>query len=67
MELTKIESLLEKYYEGESCLEEEKILLEYFAHNTVPEYLVIDQLHFRYYYRPAGQPSPKVQLSRKSS
>lgn len=39
MELNKIETLLIKYDEGATNLEEERILKEYFASGDVPEYL----------------------------
>lgn len=39
MELNKIESLLKSYDEGETSLEEEKLLKEYFRSEKVPEHL----------------------------
>lgn len=39
MELIKIESLLKKYDEGETSLNEEKLLKEYFSSGETPEHL----------------------------
>lgn len=39
MELIKIESLLQKYDEGETSLKEEKILKEYFSSEETPDHL----------------------------
>ena len=39
MELTKIESLLIKYEEGETSLQEEKFLKEYFTSEETPDHL----------------------------
>ncbi len=48
MELRKIEILLEKFYEGKSSDQEEKILREYFLTQNVPEYLESDKAYFLY-------------------
>lgn len=39
MELLKIERLLEKYFEANTNLEEEKVLREFFTKESVPEHL----------------------------
>ncbi|WP_109438574.1 hypothetical protein [Aquimarina sp. AU119] len=39
MELSNIEKLLEKYFEGETTISEEKELKVYFTRETVPEHL----------------------------
>lgn len=39
MELSKIEELLEKYFEATTSIEEEKLLQEYFASNDVASHL----------------------------
>lgn len=44
-----IKSLLEKYFEGESSLREEKILRDYFSHNEVEESLRPYQPLFRFF------------------
>ena len=48
MELSKIESLLERYDEGETSLAEEKQLREYFLNNGIPEHLRSYQLMFMF-------------------
>jgi hypothetical protein len=46
MELKEIKILLEKYYEGETSLEEEKILKVYFRNYEVPDELASDRVLF---------------------
>lgn len=48
MKLQQIEILVQKYYVGESSIEEEKQLKEFFSENEVPEHLqaIQDQLAF---------------------
>jgi len=48
MELTKIEELLSRYEEGNTSLEEEKILKEYFKKEEVPPHLYEYQRLFTY-------------------
>lgn len=48
MDLLKIKALLEKYYNGESSIEEEKILQEYFAGDNVSAELLADRDIFIY-------------------
>lgn len=40
MELAKIEKLLDAYFEGETTLEDEKILRNYFINENIPTHLV---------------------------
>ncbi len=49
MELQKIEKLLEKYLEGTTSLEEEKILKNFFANDNVPSHLESYKSLFEYY------------------
>ncbi|MFC4740563.1 hypothetical protein ACFO3U_11230 [Flavobacterium ponti] len=49
MELQKIEKLLEKYLEGTTSLEEEKIIKNFFANDNVPSHLESYQSLFEYY------------------
>jgi len=49
MNLQEIETLLNKYYEGESSLEEEQYLMEYFRQDVVPDHLAPHQEQFMYY------------------
>ncbi len=46
MELVKIETLLEAYFEGETSLEQESILRDYFATNNVAPHLAAYQQLF---------------------
>jgi hypothetical protein len=49
MKLQEIEQLVNKYYEGESTLDEEKQLKEYFTSNEVPEHLQMIQDQLTYF------------------
>jgi hypothetical protein len=49
MELQKIEKLLEKYLEGTTSLEEEKIIKNFFANDNVPSHLESYKSLFEYY------------------
>ncbi len=49
MELVKIENLLEKYFEGNTSLEDEKVLQTYFAQAYVPAHLQEYQAMFAYF------------------
>lgn len=48
MNIKEIEKSLEKYYEGNSSLSEEKILREFFSREDVPDYLKIHQPLFQW-------------------
>ena len=49
MELTKVEALLEKYFEGQTTLGEENMLKFYFTKEELPEHLEVYKSMFRYY------------------
>ncbi len=49
MESAKIEKLLEKYYEAETSLQEEKILKEYFSGSEIPIHLQEHKDMFNYF------------------
>ena len=49
MDLKQIEILLQKYYNGETSIEEEGQLTDFFKHNDVPDHLKPDQDIFDYY------------------
>ncbi len=49
MNLNEIEALLKRFYNGESSLEEEQRLREYFNLENVPDHLIAHQEQFRYY------------------
>jgi len=55
MNTKEIEELLERYYEGETSLEEEKLLREFFSVDEVPEKLRQHQPLFRYFIDEASQ------------
>lgn len=50
MDLQKIEKLLQKYYNGETSLEEEEVLRIFFASRDVPDHLEAEKEVFSYYY-----------------
>ena len=52
MDLQKIEKLLQKYYNGETSLEEEEVLRTFFASRDVPGHLEAEKEMFTYYYGP---------------
>ena len=49
MDLESVEALLAKYYEGETSIEEERKLKEFFNSGNVPEEMVQEQIKFRFY------------------
>ena len=55
MNTKEIEELLERYYEGETTLAEEKLLKEFFSLDEVPEHLRQHQAMFRYFTAEASQ------------
>jgi hypothetical protein len=57
-----IEKLLEKYYEGETTLQEEKYIKEFFSKAGVPAHLQHHQAEFGYYRHTAGE-TPSKNLS----
>lgn len=57
-----IETLLERYYEGETSLEEEKVLRQFFHQETIPPYLQGHAAQFRYF-SEARQQQPSATFS----
>jgi hypothetical protein len=49
MEYNQIESLLEKYFDGETSIEQEKQLTNYFSSDNVAQHLQQYQLMFKYF------------------
>lgn len=49
MELAKIENLLEAYFDGNTTLDEERILKEYFSKYSIPVHLQEYKLMFEYF------------------
>ncbi len=64
MELTKIEELLEKYFEGVTTVEEEQVLQTYFSQDVVVSHLQEYQPMFQYFAH-AGAESPSKEISLK--
>ena len=54
MNIKEIEELLERYYEGETSLAEEKLLKEFFSGDEVPEHLRQHQPLFRFFVAEAS-------------
>jgi len=50
--------LLEKYYNGDSTEEEEKVLRDYFKENSIPEGYEAEKVIFGYYSSSADVPEP---------
>jgi hypothetical protein len=46
MDTKRIDLLLQRYYEGQSSLEEEKELISFFSEHDVPEHLILDKACF---------------------
>jgi hypothetical protein len=44
-----IEKILEKYYEGETSLEEENLIQEYFNQNEISEEMMVHKMQFEFY------------------
>lgn len=59
MELNRIERLLERYFEGETSIEEEKGLQQYFASENVAPHLEQYRSVFRYFSKVAAVESKK--------
>lgn len=67
MESAKIERLLEKYYEAETTLEEEKVLKEYFSSDDVAAHLAEHQDMFKYFNDSALETSSRsIKLSNRT-
>ncbi|MBA7554713.1 hypothetical protein ES705_47344 [subsurface metagenome] len=65
MDLQKIEKLLQKYYNGETSLEEEEVLRTFFASRDVPDHLEAEKEMFTYYYGPFKDEAPNPGLEEK--
>jgi hypothetical protein len=55
MNIKEIEELLKKYYEGETSLEEEKALRDFFVSDDVPLELSVDKSQFLYFAEASGE------------
>jgi hypothetical protein len=65
MKLQEIEWLLEKYYNGETTLNEEKALFEYFAGQEVPPRFKTEKLQFEYLGKLKGNELDDPQFDKK--
>ena len=67
MESARIEKLLEKYYEAETTLKEEKELKDYFAQSYVPTHLAEHKNMFNYFNESSLETSNRsIKLSSKT-
>ena len=67
MESARIEKLLEKYYEAETTLKEEKELKDYFAKSDVPTHLAEHKDMFNYFNESSLETSNRsIKLSSKT-
>jgi hypothetical protein len=60
MNSEEIRHLLEKYYNGDSTLEEERFLKEFFSQAKIPEDLIDEKEIFIYYLQSANVPEPSL-------
>lgn len=60
MNLKQIKELLQKYYAGETSLEEEKLLVDYFEKGSNSEYLKAEQIQFRFYQNARKESTDKI-------
>jgi len=58
MDREEIKHLLERYYDGESTGDEERLLKEFFSQRDIPEDLYYEKEIFSYYIQSAGIPEP---------
>ncbi len=65
MDLQKIEKLLQKYYNGETSLEEEEVLRTFFASRDVPGHLEAEKEMFSYYYSQSSDEATNPNLEGK--
>lgn len=65
MEIKRIEFLLQKFYSGESTIEEEKELKDFFTANDVPRHLWAEQEMFTYYNVGGKDEIPDKELENK--
>jgi len=64
MEAIQIEQLLEKYWEGGTSLQEEKILKQYFQFSSVPAHLQAYKSYFKDLHQQQTQPLPELSQQR---
>jgi len=65
MNIKKVEELLEKYYEGETTLEEEKVLKTFFTSGDVPLELSVHKSQFLYFAEASANEINDLNLDEK--
>ena len=65
MNIKEIEELLEKYYEGETTLAEERILKDFFLSGRVPLELAVHENQFRYFAQASRDEINDLELEEK--
>lgn len=65
MDLKRIELLLQRFYSGESTIEEEKELKDFFITNDVPRHMWAEQEMFTYYHIGGKDEKPDKELENK--
>jgi hypothetical protein len=65
MDLKRIELLLQRFYSGESTIEEEKELKDFFTTNDVPRHMWAEQELFTYYHVGGKDEKPDKELEKK--
>ena len=65
MKSEEIRHVLEKYYNGESTLEEERFLKEFFSQANIPEDLIDEKEIFIYYLQSVIVPEPSLAFENK--
>jgi hypothetical protein len=67
MELARIEALLEKYFEANTTIEEEKILKDYFTQENIPAHLLEHKEMFNFFTDGSLETSSRsIKLTKKS-
>ncbi len=67
MNLKEIEALLQKFYDGETSLDEEASLRDYFSNENVPEQLIAHQAQFSFYQKAKDEKVPLRNFERDLS
>lgn len=63
--MEKIDNLLERYFEGETTVQEERVLQRFFQKQSLPEKYKAEKAMFDYYAAAKGEKVVKIPLYRK--
>lgn len=63
--MEKIDALLEKYFEGQTTVQEERVLQHFFQQKNVPEKYKAEQAMFDYFATAKGNQTVRIPLYRK--